>query len=547
MKSAPVPGLILLLSAGLLHGASHDAHQHALEEAPPEQLGEVSFPVSCNQAAQAEFNRAMALFHSFWFGPARQSFATVLEHDASCVLAHWGIAMMSMGNPFGWPARPEAQDAAAAALAAARESGAGSERERGLIEALGRYLDERARAGHRERIVAFEQAMGELAASFPEDTEIQILHALVLNAAALPTDKSFARQLKAAAILEPLLARYPDHPGVAHYLIHTYDYAELAERALPAARVYASIAPSVPHALHMPTHTFSRLGLWPEMVEGNYASLRAAEAELGERSFGPGVYDALHALDYLVFGHLQQAQDQAARTLVEQVAGIREIDVRNFVAAYAFAAIPARYALERGDWAEAASLELSPAELAWERFPQAEAILVFARGLGAARSADLEGARRDRTRLEQLYAAMSAGGEDYWAAQTAFQIRAVSAWIALAEGAEAEALKLMQQAAAAEDATDKHPVTPGNVLPARVLLGEMLLQLERPVEALAEFERSLERDPARFRAVWGAAKAAQAAGQTAIAERHYQALLEIAAASDTDRPELQVARTALSR
>lgn len=512
-----------------------------------EALGEVSFPVSCDAAVRPAFNRAMAQFHSFWFGPARESFTAILAQDPSCGIAHWGIAMVSLGNPFGWPASDAAQERAAAALADARRAGAGSQRERELIEALGQYVDDWQGMAHRDRVLAYEKAMQQLAGRYPEDIEVQILYALVLNAAASPTDKTFARQRQAAGILEPLFERYPQHPGVAHYLIHTHDYAELAEGALPAARAYASIAPDVPHALHMPTHTFARLGLWPEMVEGNYASLAAAEAELGERTFGPGVYDALHALDYLVFGHLQQAQDRAAAGLAERVAGVRVVEVQNFVAAYAFAAIPARLALERGDWARAAALELSPAGLAWERFPQAEAILVFARGLGAARDGKTDAAGRDLSRLRELRALMLDGGNDYWAGQAAFQADALAAWIALAEGRGHEALRLMRAAADAEDASDKHPVTPGNVAPSRELLGEMLLALDRPAEALDEFRRSLGRDPNRYRGVRGAARAAEEAGQNETARAFYQQLLEITAARDTERPGVAHAAAFLAR
>jgi hypothetical protein len=359
----------------------------------------------------------------------------------------------------------------------------------------------------------------------------------MLDATALPTDKTYANQLKAAGILEPLFKKYPNHPGVAHYLIHTYDYAALAEKGLPAARAYARIAPSVPHALHMPSHIFSRLGLWPEMVEGNRASSQAAKNELSDKTLGVGTYDALHAMDYLVFGELQQAQDKAAKQVVDEVGAMRKINVENLPAAYAFAAIPARYALERQDWKAAAALKLSPSDLAWSKFPQAEAILVYARGLGAARTGDVAAARQDVERLQALKEAMAAK-IGYWPGQTDFQIKAVSAWIALAEKRDDEALQLMRAAAEVEEASDKHPVTPGNVVASRTLLGEMLLALDQPVPALIEFERSLQRDPNRFRAVYGAAHAAEAAGNREVAKAHYVRLQTLAADRDTERPEL---------
>lgn len=513
----------------------------------PEKLGEVNFPVACNAAAQKEFNRAMALFHSFWFDPAKAAFSRVLQHDPGCGMAHWGIAIMSMGNPFTWSTNPNASRGGAPAAAEAARVGARSARERDYIAALGAFFKDWETTDFRPRALAFEKAMEGVAAKYPDDVEAQILYALALNITIVPTDKSFANQRKAAAILEPLFKKYPNHPGVAHYLIHTYDYAELAEKGLPPARVYGAIAPSVPHALHMPSHIFSRVGLWKEMVEGNRASYLAAKGELKEKTLGIGNYDALHAMDYMVFGQLQQAQDTAARQLVDEAGAIRKVNVENNAAAYAFAAMPARYALERGDWAQAARLSLSPPDLAWNKFPQAESILVFARGLGAARSGDLAAARFDVERLQALKAAMTAAKSGYWAGQTDFQIKTVNAWIALAEKRKDEALQLMRAAAEAEEASDKHPVTPGNVVPSRELLGEMLLEVGQPEQALAEFERSLKRDPNRFRGIYGAAHAAEAAGNAALAREYYARLQTLTADRDTERPELAHAKAFLSQ
>ena len=549
MKTARPVIWMLVILVGV--GASGVWAQHGEHGSPqgalPEQLGEVTFSVSCNAAAQKEVNRAMALFHSFWFGPAKKSFAKVLEHDPECGMAHWGIAIMSMGNPFGWPPDPKAMKAAAAAMAEAQRVGAKSEREREYIAALATFFKDWQTTDYRTRAVALEKAMGDLAAKYPADDEAQILYALVLNVTALPTDKTFANQLKAVAILEPLLKKYPNHPGVAHYLIHTYDYAELAEKGLPAARVFAKIAPSVPHALHMPSHIFSRVGLWPEMVESNRASYLAAKGELKETTLGIGTYDALHAMDYLVFAHLQQAQDKAAKQVLDEVSGIRKVNVENFAAAYAFAAIPARFALERGDWKQAAELKLSPADLAWSKLPQAEAILVFARGLGAARTGDVAAARKDVERLHALKEAMTAAKMDYWAGQTDFQIKAVNAWIALAEKCRDEALQLMRAAADAEDASDRHPVTPGNVAPSRELLGEMLIELNSQTQALTELQRSLKRDPNRFRGIYGAARAAEASGNRDAARDYYAKLQTLAANRDTERPELAQAKMLAGR
>jgi tetratricopeptide (TPR) repeat protein len=332
-----------------------------------------------------------------------------------------------------------------------------------------------------------------------------------------------------------LYRQYPNHPGIAHYLIHTFDYTSLAERGMPYARAYADIAPSVPHVQHMPSHIFSRVGDWPAMVESNLASYQAARQELQATTLDIGTYDALHALDYLVFGHLQQGQHQAAKQRVDEVAAIRKVNVENFVAAYAFAAIPARYALERGQWQEAAALQLSPADLAWDKFPQAEAILVFARGLGAARSGNPDAARADVERLQALQAAMRQSNLGYWADQAESQIKAVNAWIAQAEHRPDDALRLMREAADLEEASDKHPVTPGNVVPSRELLAELLLVQKQPAEALAEFERSLQRDPNRLRATQGAMEAATAAGNAEAARRYEQKVAVLTAAGDAQQ------------
>lgn len=532
---------LLIISFANLPAHAHDDASAPGKALPEGQYGTVNFPVSCTAPAQQEFNRAMALFHSFWFTPAIDSFNHVLQHDAECGMAHWGIANMAMGNPFGWPANAKALQTAAAASAQAQSVGAKTERERDYIAALATFFKDSETVEHRPRALAFEKAMAALAEKYPRDDEAQILYALVLDATAQATDKTFANQIKAAAILEPLYKKLPNHPGVAHYLIHTYDYAELADKGLPAARVYAGIAPSVPHALHMPSHIFSRVGLWPEMVEANRASYRAAKSELKETTLGIGAYDALHAMDYMVFAHLQLAQDKAAKQLLDEALSIRKLNVENFAAAYALAAIPARYALEQGDWKQAASLKLSPPELAWNKFPQAEAILVFARGLGAARSGDMVAARKDVERLATLKENMIATKIGYWAGQADFQIQTVNAWIALAEKRPDDALQLMRAAASAEESSDKHPVTPGNVVPSRELLGDILLALNQPAQALTEYERSLKRDPNRLRALYGAARAAELAGNRDTARDYYNKLRTQAAKRDSERPELMQA------
>jgi len=539
-------GMGFLASVTLTTAWGQHGDMHAQPGKPPEALGQVNFTVQCDAAAQKEFNRGMALFHSFWFEPAKQSFADVLRKDPACGMAHWGIALMSLGNPFAWPASPAAMKAGATSAASAQTVGARNQRERDYISALQALFLNWETTEHRPRVVAFEKAMGEVAARYPEDDEAKILHALLLDATALPADKTYANQLKAAALLEPLLSKYPDHPGVAHYLIHTYDYTALAGKGLPAARLYADIAPSVPHALHMPSHIFSRVGSWKEMVEGNRASYRAAKNELSEKTLSIGTYDALHAMDYLVFGELQQARDKAAKAVVDEVAKIQTVNVENFVAAYALAAVPARYAVERNDWKRAATLQLSPANLAWQKFPQAEAVLVSTRGLAAARTGAVPAARKDLVRLATLKEAMTTAKIGYWPGQTDFQMKAIEAWIALDEKDPERALQLMRGAADEEEASDKHPVTPGSIIPMRELLAEMLLQIDQPGAALAEFERSLVREPNRFRSIYGAAVAAEAANNSETAKQYYGKLRSLTAEADTRRQEMKRANAFLA-
>jgi hypothetical protein len=532
-------GIACMLSMMLSPACAQHDDTHVHPGKPPEVLGQVNFNVQCDAAAQKEFNRAMALFHSFWFEPAKQSFTQIFQKDPTCGMAHWGVALMSLGNPFAWPANPAAMKAAAAEASNAQSVSAKTQRERDYISALQLLFLNWETTEHRPRVVSFEKAMGEVAARYPEDDEAKILHALLLDATALAADKTYTNQLKAAAILEPLLARYPDHPGVAHYLIHTYDYTELAGKGLPAARLYANIAPSVPHALHMPSHIFSRVGSWKEMVEANRASYQAAKNELSEKTLRIGTYDALHAMDYLVFGELQQGRDKAAKEVVNDVARIKTVNVENFVAAYALAAIPARYAVERNDWKGAASLQLSPSNLAWQKFPQAEAVLVSVRGLAAARTGAIPAARKDLVRLADLKEAMKTAKIGYWPGQTDFQMQAIEAWIALEEKHPERALQLMRSAAEMEEASDKHPVTPGSIVPMRELLAEMLLRLDQPALALTEFESSLTREPNRFRSIYGAAIAARAAKNSEAAKNYYRKLRSLTAEADTTRQEMK--------
>jgi hypothetical protein len=400
---AAILAVIALLAAPLgvpaLVAQQHgDAHGEPIGE-----IGEVHFPVSCSPAAQEEFNRAAALLHSFWFEPARAAFTAVTQLDPTCAMAYWGVAMTWRDNPFVAPTPRQALEAGWAAVEQALAVGAPTQREQEYIAAVAAFYRDADTLDHRTRALAYEQAMERVYRAYPEDREAALFYALALNTTALATDKTYANQLQAAAILEEVFAEQPQHPGVAHYLIHSYDYPPIAGHGLPFANRYAGIAPAVPHALHMPSHIFTRVGHWQDSIASNRASADAAT----------NLFDRLHAMDYLTYGYLQLAQDVAARGVLDEIATLPNLAGATFVPAYALAAMPARYALERGRWSDAASLTPSPSEVAWERIPQAAAITVFARALGAARSGDAAGARENAERLATLRDALVAANEAY--------------------------------------------------------------------------------------------------------------------------------------
>jgi len=509
-----------------------------------ERLGTVRFATSCAPAVQPQFDRAVALLHSFHLDAAVGAFTDVAAADPTCGMAHWGVAMSWLGNPLAAPPSARGLKEGGAAVDRAKAAGARTDREREYIAAIENMYKDADRVDHRTRALAYEKAMEQLAARYPADREAAVFYALALNITLDPNDKTYANQLKAAAILEKVFAAQPDHPGVAHYLIHSYDFPPIAAKGLPAAKRYASIAPAAPHALHVPSHIFTRVGSWPESIETNRASARAAADTLaaGGSQTGLRSYEGLHAYDYMMYGYMQLGRDREARGLVEEVTATRKLNVDHFAGAFALAAIPARYALERGQWAEAATLTPTPSDLAWNRFPQAESIVWFARGLGAARSGNPARAREDLARIEALRDAMTAAKNTYWAHQSEVQRLAVAGWIARAEGRNEEALSLMRASAAAEETSEKHPVTPGPIKPARELLGEMLIELGQPAEALREFEASHRVEPNRFQGLHGAARAAELAGDRARARTYYGRLVALAQGADGDRPELKQAR-----
>ncbi len=509
------------------------------QERGTEKLGTVQFSVSCSPAAQQEFNRAVALLHSFWFDAAAQGFAAVTKADAGCGMGYWGEAMAILfaPNPFVGTPTPKGLEEGCPVVERAKAMGGKTQRERDYIAAVELLCKDRDTAEQRSRAVAYAQAMERLSRAYPEDREAGVFYALALNVTASPADKTYANQLKAAAILEKVFGEQPNHPGAAHYLIHSYDYPPIAPRGLVAARRYAGIAPSAPHALHMPSHIFTREGFWQESIESNRASAAAAKNH----------FDQLHAMDYLAYAYLQGAQDLAAKRVLDEAQGIRKVVPEHFVTGYALAAIPARYALERGRWADAASLAPHPADFPWSRFPQDEAITVFVRALGAARGGDPARARQDVDRLQALRDALTAAKQGYWAEQVDIQRRVASAWVARAEGKHQEALQILRAAADAEDLTEKHPVTPGPIVPARELLGEMLLELNQPALALKEFEASHAKEPNRFKGLYGAAKAAALSGDRDKARALYEKLVALAGRADSQRAELVEARTFLAK
>ena len=522
--------LPLLLSCTLL--GSVQAHDTDSQTGP---LGKVSFPSSCDPKVQPALERAVAMLHSFWYSAGEKAFRDVLKDDPQCAIATWGIASILMSNPLaGQGASPKGAEAAQAAIDEGRRIGAKTERERGYIEAVAAYYADFANRSERERQASRAKAYEALAQRFPEDDEAQIFAALYVAGTQSQADQTYAAYLKAAAVLETKFAKYPGHPGVAHYLIHSYDAPPIAAKGLVAARRYADIAPAAPHALHMPSHIFTRVGAWQESATTNKRSMEVAKA-------GNEPDEAFHAVDYMVYAYLQMGRDAEARRTIDDAMKIGGISPR-FVAYYAIAAMPARYAFERGAWQEGAALQPPGSS-----YPFVEAITYFSRSVGAARSGDLAAARKDADQLETQHKALLAAKNSYWATEVEIQRLAAAGWIAAGEGKAEDALKLMRAAADLEDKNEKHIVTPGRVVPARELLGEMLLELKQPDLALREFESSQAREPNRFRNVLGAARAAEMAGDGAKATGYYQRLLALAKDADTMRPELVKAKAIVQR
>jgi tetratricopeptide (TPR) repeat protein len=499
------------------------------EDDNDQRLGTVHFATSCNETAQRRFDRGMRYQHSFWYQASKEIFEDVLKADPGCAIAYWGIALSLLYNPHAPP--PAANlPLGLAALQQGQAVDARTERERDYITALTVFYTDYNKISHAQRVQAYLKAMEALAQKYPDDDEAQIFYAITLNVAASPNDKTYANQLKGAAILEPIFRRQPRHPGVAHYLIHLYDTPALAQRGLDAARRYAVIAPAAPHALHMPSHIFTRVGAWNESISSNIASARAAK---DGKDFG----EQMHAMDYLVYAYLQTAQDEKARAVVSDMIAIPDIQPERFVGPYALAVSPARYALERGDWKGAAELQVRPSKFAY-----ADAMTYFARALGATRSGNPAAAQADIEKLGELREKLRAAKDIYWTEQVDIQWQVASAWALYVEGKHDQALQAMRAAADAEDRTEKHPVTPGVPIPARELYGSMLFDRGMSKEALAAFGATLAKEPNRLGALVGAAKAASKLGDKEGGRRYYAKVIAIASEADASRTEVAEAR-----
>jgi tetratricopeptide (TPR) repeat protein len=498
-------------------------HQHEHSGAMPERLGTVSFPISCSPDAQPKFTRAVALLHSFWYEEAEKAFREAAAADPQCGMAWWGVAMSNYHQVWPSPYSPAELSRGMAAAEKAKSIGAKTPREQGYIDAIAAFYRDADKIDAVTRARAHEAAMEKLVSQFPGDDEAAIFYGLTLIAHGMstPTDKTYTYQKKAAGILNGLLEKHPNHPGIAHYLIHSFDYPALAPLALGAAHAYAKIAPSSPHALHMPSHIFVRLGMWQEAIDSNIASANAAREHAMHAHPGTTAFDSLHADDYLAYAYLQRGEDDKVAKLVEELSSISALNIENFAGYYALAAVPARFALERRRWAEAAALTVRPTSFPWDRYSYAEALTHFASAVGAARSGDPVRARAEVERLQQLRQKLLDQKNGYWADQIDVQRRAAEGWIARAEGENDKAVTLLRGAADLEDSMDKSPVTPGPILPAREMLGELLLEMNQPEKALEAYERSLKDSPNRLNGLTGAARAAQLAGDREKARAYY--------------------------
>ncbi|OLC32401.1 MAG: hypothetical protein AUH81_16285 [Candidatus Rokubacteria bacterium 13_1_40CM_4_69_5] len=497
--------------------------------AQQDKLGKVTFPTSCDARVQTQFERGVAMLHSYWFTEARKAFDAIIQQDPTCAMAYWGLAVNYLGNSLAAP--PAVKDSAAAGdvLEKARTVGAKTQRERDWIEAIGAYYRDHDKVPLPARLAAYTRAMEQMTQRYPDDFEAWAYYALTLQASAAKNDKTYSNQLRSAEILERLFKQNPEHPGVAHYLVHAYDYPPLADKGIKVAGLYARIAPAAPHARHMPSHIYSMVGWWEESIGSNRSALDIQR-------------DYHHATDFMVYAHLQLAQDARAKALVDVIAALPTQEYAILGNYTAVAAIPARFTLERADWAGAAALPVTSTGRV-----QADSLTRFARGLGMARSGDLAGARRELQAMQELRSALEKSNQSYWADRTEEQMLAVSAWVTYAEGAREQAAKLMRAAADGEDGSVKHVAMENRLYPMRELLGELLLLMGQAAPALREYEASLKETPNRYRGLYGAGRAAEAAGDRQKAAGYFEKLVALSKNADTARPELARAKAFLGQ
>jgi hypothetical protein len=502
----------------------------AIARTDAKQLGKVKFETSCNSKAQKLFNTGMLYQHSFWYRASKQTFEEVLKADPTCGIAYWGIALSALENPHVPPASKNLAEGAEA-IQKGKALGAKTQRERDYIDALAVFYADHDKVDHRTRVQSYLKAMEALTERYPKDDEARINYAITLNVIASPADKTYANQLKGAAILEPIFKRQPNHPGVAHYLIHLHDYPPIAEKGLAAARRYAKIAAAAPHAQHMPSHIYTRVGYWQDSIASNSNSARIAKE-------GKEGHDQLHALDYLVYAHLQLAQDKKAQAVIDEMMTVTGFSETFIAGPYALAASPARYAIERGEWKRAAELQVRPSPL-----QHVQAVTHFARALGAARTGQLDAAKAEIAKLAEMRDKRREARDPYWPDIIDIQRQIATAWVLQAEGRHDDALQALAAAADAEDKTEKHPVTPGPLAPARELYGGMLLDRGMAKEALEAYEAVLKKEPNRLATYVGATKAATKAGDRRKAKQYATKVNVLTKDADTTRPEVQELKT----
>jgi tetratricopeptide (TPR) repeat protein len=545
MKRNRIPVMVFTFALIVLSGLSSARGEIGNKPSTTAKTGEVDFPISCSAPAQKRFDQAVWILHSFWYDEAVKAFTVVTEIDPNCAMGYWGVAM-SHWYPLWYPPNAAALKAGSEAVEKAMAAKQKTDRESDYISAITTFYRDNDKIDHRTRAVAYEKAMEQVHLRYPDDREGGVFYSLALLATAPPTDKTYANQKKAKSILDKVNAELPNHPGVAHYLIHANDSPALAEDGLTAALCYAGIAPAVPHALHMPSHIFTRLGMWRQSIDANRASSAAALGYVREE-LGPDAFDGetVHSMDYLEYAYLQTGQDRDAKQVVEELQSFGRAKGPNLPMAYAIAAIPARYAVERRNWSEAAALTAPPMPFPWERFPWAEAMILFTRALGAAHTGDIAGAETEIAKLQSLKEKLAQAKDDYWAKQVEVQRLGASGILAHAQGNDKQAVELVRAAADLDASMDKHPATPAEVLPARELLADLLFELNDPAAALKEYEQSVSTERNRFRSILGIARSAKATGDTPKAREAYGKLVALAS-GDVERPELAEAKAFLA-